>query len=134
MASDYFSASILKLLFCLIFSYLMGHLFFNSFLWNWTEVMSVHFSVSFMVIINSFLYLVFFHKLTIHESVGEGRGHLYSFLPSPLAQRHVDNYLQLYIREDYHIFLIAAHLITRLLFYKYCPPLESAFDWMLSAF
>ena len=40
----------------------------------------------------------------------------YSTLPVPLVHEHSDVYLQLCMRDDYHVFLIASLLSSRLLF------------------
>ena len=53
--------------------------------------------------------------LTTHRTAGEeGRGTIpYSTLPLPPAHEHSDIYLQLYMCDDYHIFLIAPLVLTR---------------------
>ena len=58
---------------------------------------------------------------TTHRTAGEGRRPSYSTLPLPPTHENSDIYLQLYMWDDYHIFLIATldeiyHLIE-LLFY-----------------
>ena len=46
----------------------------------------------------------------------------YSTLPLPPAHEHSDIYLQLRMWDDYHIFLIAALVFTRLLLDEILPP------------
>ena len=45
-----------------------------------------------------------------------------STLPLPLAHKHSDIYLQLCMWDDYHIFLIATLVFTRLLLDETLPP------------
>ena len=46
----------------------------------------------------------------------------YSTLPLPPAHEYSDIYLQLCMWDDYHIFLIASHVFTRLLLDEILPP------------
>ena len=65
-----------------------------------------------------FFYLGFLSRtLTTHRTAREGRGEtiFYSTLPLPPAHEHSDIYLQLCMWDDYHIFLIAPLVFTRLL-------------------
>ena len=43
--------------------------------------------------------------------------HFSSFLPLPPAHEHSDIYLQLCMWDDYHVFVIAPHVIIKLLIY-----------------
>ena len=60
--------------------------------------------------------------LTTYRTAGEGRGLSYSALPLPPAHKHSDIYLQLCTWDDYHIFLIATLVFTRLLLDEILPP------------
>ena len=55
----------------------------------------------------------------------------YSTLPLPPAHEHSDNYLQLCMWDDCHIFLIATLLFTRLLLNKIYHLTELLFDWLI---
>ena len=71
-----------------------------------------------------FLYLGFLsHRLTIYRTVGEGSGYLNSSLLLPYAHEHSDIYLQVSSWNDYRVFLILVHVITRMLPDKIEPPL-----------
>ena len=52
--------------------------------------------------------------LAIHWKEGKGRGYLYSSLPHSSTHKHSDIYLQLCIWDDYSVFSITVHAITRL--------------------
>ena len=80
----------------------------------------------------SFFYQGFLSRaLTTHRTAGEGRGPSYSTLPLPSAHEHSDIYLQLCTWDDYHIFLIAALVFTRLLLDEIYHPIELLFDWLM---
>ena len=49
------------------------------------------------------------------DSMGRERTIIYSTLPPPPAHEHSDIYLQLCMRDGYHIFLIAPPVFTRML-------------------
>ena len=51
----------------------------------------------------------------LQDSKGRKGTIFYSTLPLPPAHEHSDIYLQLYMWDDYHIFLIAPLVFTRLL-------------------
>ena len=55
----------------------------------------------------------------------------YSTLPLPPAHEHSDIYLQLCTWDDYHIFLIAALVFTRLLLDEIYHLIELLFDWLM---
>ena len=55
----------------------------------------------------------------------------YSTLPFPPAHEHSDSYLQLCRWDDYHIFLIAILVFTRLLLDKIYHLIELLFDWLM---
>ena len=66
--------------------------------------------------------------LAIHRKAWEGRGTFFISLCLPHAHEHSDIYLQLCIRGDYHVFLIASFVTTRLLLDEiYRLP----FDWLM---
>ena len=84
-----------------------------------------------------FFFFFFFYQgflsrtLTTHRTAGEGRGPSYSTLPLPPAHEHSDTYLQLCIWDDYHIFLIATLVFTRLLLDEIYRLIELLFDWLM---
>ena len=55
----------------------------------------------------------------------------YSTLPPPPAQEHWDIYLQNCMWDDYHVFLIATFLFTRLLLDKIYHLIELPFEWLI---
>ena len=55
----------------------------------------------------------------------------YSTLPLPLAHEHSDIYVQLWTWDDYHIFLIATLVFTRLLLDEIYHLIELLFDWLM---
>ena len=55
----------------------------------------------------------------------------YSTLPLPSAHEHSDIYLQLCMWDDYHIFLIATLVFTRLLLDEIYHLIELLFDWLM---
>ena len=55
----------------------------------------------------------------------------YSTLPLPPAHEHSDIYLQLCMWDDYHIFLIAPLVFTRLLLDEIYHLIELLFDWLI---
>ena len=66
---------------------------------------------------------MFFHghwRLTGQR--GMGGTIFYSTLPLPPAHEYSDIYLQLWMWDDYHIFLIASRIFTRLLLDEILPP------------
>ena len=69
--------------------------------------------------------------LTTHRTAGKGRGPSYSTLPLPPAHEHSDIYLQLCTWDDYHIFLIATLVFTRLLLDEIYHLIELLFDWLM---
>ena len=56
----------------------------------------------------------------------------YSALPLPLAHKHSGTYLQLCMWDDYHIFLIATRVFTRLLFDEIYHLIELPLNWLMS--
>ena len=61
--------------------------------------------------------------LTTHRTDGGMQGTIfYSTLPLPPPYKHSDIYLQLCTWDDYHTFLIATLVFTRLLLNKILPP------------
>ena len=55
----------------------------------------------------------------------------YSTLPLPPAHEHSDIYLQLCMWDDYHIFLIAPLVFTRLLLDEIYHLIELPFEWLI---
>ena len=69
-------------------------------------------------------------RLTGH-SRGRERTIFYSTLPIPPAYEHPEIYLQLCMWHDYHIFLIASLVFTRLLLDEIYHLIELPFDWLM---
>ena len=55
----------------------------------------------------------------------------YSTLPLPPAHEHWEIYLQLCMSDDYHVFLIATFVFTRLLLDEIYHLIELPFDWLI---
>ena len=55
----------------------------------------------------------------------------YSSLPHPSAHEHWDIYLQLCTWDDYHVFLIAMLVFTRLLLDEIYHLIKLPFDWLI---
>ena len=55
----------------------------------------------------------------------------YSTLPLPPAHKHLGIYLQLYMWDDYHIFLMAMLVFTRLLLDEFYHLIELPFHWLI---
>ena len=55
----------------------------------------------------------------------------YSAQPLPPAHEYWDNYLQLCMWDDYHVFLIATLVFTRLLLNEIYYLIELPFDWLI---
>ena len=55
----------------------------------------------------------------------------YSSLPLPPANKHSDIYLQLFMWNDYHVFLIAPLVTTRLLISEIYHLFVLPFDWLM---
>ena len=55
----------------------------------------------------------------------------YSTLPLPPTHEHWDIYLQLCMWDDYHVFLIATLVFTRLLLDEIYHLIELLFDWLM---
>ena len=62
-------------------------------------------------------------------STGRKETTLYSWLPFPSAHNHSDIYLQLCMWDDYRVFFIASHLITRLFLDEIYHLWEFVFDY-----
>ena len=62
---------------------------------------------------------------------GERGTIFYSTLPLPPAHEHWDIYLQLCMWDDYHVFLIATLVFTRLLLDEIYHLIELPFDWLI---
>ena len=78
------------------------------------------------------LFLFFFHRHSqLLRQHGKRGDHLYSSLLISLARKHSDIFLKLCIWDDYHIFSITSHLITRLLLDEICHQRELPFDLFL---
>ena len=64
----------------------------------------------------------------IHRTAGERRG---PSLPLPPAHKHWGIYLQLCLWDDYHLFLIATLLFTRLLLDDIYHLIKLPFEWLI---
>ena len=109
---------------------------FRSLLCFWTDCQNFFFGTFYHLIPRKRVtrielkFLFFFYQgflsqtLTIHRIAGEGRGpYFYSTIPLPPALEHWDIYLQHCMWDDYHVFLIATLVFTRLLLdeiYHFC--------------
>ena len=65
------------------------------------------------------------------DSKGREGTIFYSTLPLPPAHEHWDIYLQLCMWDDYHVFLIATLVFTRLLLDEIYHLIELPFDWLM---
>ena len=84
--------------------------------------------------LNPFFFLSgFFFRDTDNSQDSRGREGtiFYSTLPLPPAHEHSDIYLQLCMWDDYHIFLIAPLVFTRLLLDEIYHLIELLFDWLM---
>ena len=84
--------------------------------------------------LNPFFFLSgFFFTDTDNSQDSRGREGtiFYSTLPLPPAHEHSDIYLQLCMWDDYHIFLIARLVFTRLLLDEIYQLIELLFDWLM---
>ena len=74
-------------------------------------------------------------SFTDTENSQDSRGRegtiFYSTVPFPPAHEHSDIYLQLCTWDDYHIFLIATLVFTRLLLEEIYHLIELLFDWLM---
>ena len=70
---------------------------------------------------------------THHSQDSRGREGIifYSTLPLPPAHEHSDIYLQLCMWDDYHVFLIATLVFTRLLLDEIYHLIELPFEWLI---
>ena len=80
-----------------------------------------------------FIYQGFLSQtLTIHRTTGNSKGTIfYSTLSLPSAHEHWDIYLQLCMWDDYHIFLIATLVFTRLLLNEIYDLIKLPFHWLI---
>ena len=80
-----------------------------------------------------FLYMrVFFTDIDDpQDSRGREGTIFYSTLPLPPAHEHSDIYLQLCMWDDYHVFLIAPLVFTRLLLDEIYHFIELTFEWLI---
>ena len=69
--------------------------------------------------------------LTIHRTAGKGRDHLLFPLPLPPVHEHWGIYLPLSMWDDYHAFLIATLVITRLLLNEIYHLIELPLEWLI---
>ena len=79
-----------------------------------------------------FFYQGFLHR---HYDQQNSRGRegtiFYFILPLPPVHEHWDIYLQLRMWNDYHVFLIATLVLTRLLLDEIYHLIELTFEWLI---
>ena len=75
---------------------------------------------------------VFFTDTDDSQGSRGGEGNIfYSTLPLLSAHEHWDIYLQLCMWDEYHVFLIATLVFTRLLLDEIYHLIELPFDWLM---
>ena len=81
----------------------------------------------------SFFFLSAFFTDTDDSQDSRGREGtiFYSTLPFPPAHEHWDNYLQLCMWDDYHVFLMSTLVFTRLLLDEIYHLIKLPFDWLI---
>ena len=91
------------------------------------------FSILFMHIF--FFFFLSGSSFTNTDDSQDSRGRkgtiFYSTLPLPPAHEHWDIYLQLCMWDDYHVFLIATLVFTRLLLDEIYHLIELPFEWLI---
>ena len=79
-----------------------------------------------------FSFRVFFTDTDDSRDSREREGTIfYSTLPLPPAHEHWDTYLQLCMWDEYHVFLIAKLVFTRLLLDEIYHLIELPFEWLI---
>ena len=85
-----------------------------------------------------YIYIYFFSIrvfFTDNDDSQDSRGRegtiFYSTLPLPPAHKHWDIYMQLCMWDDYHVFLIATLVFTRLLLDEIYHLVELPFEWLI---
>ena len=79
-----------------------------------------------------FFYQSFISRsLKIHRNLGEGRGSSLFLCNTSTHWWAIIYYLQLCIWNDYHVFLMASHVITRMRLDEIYHLWEVVFDWLL---
>ena len=79
-----------------------------------------------------FLFRVFFHRhWRFTGQQGKGEDHLLFHSTTSTAHEHSDIYLQLCMWDDYHVFLIAKQVFTRLLLDEIHYLIELPIDWLI---
>ena len=66
-----------------------------------------------------------------HDSKGSEGTIFYPNLPLPPSHKHSDIYLQLWIWDDYHMFLIVPLVFTRLPTDEIYHLIEISYDWLM---
>ena len=72
------------------------------------------------------------HSGDSQDSRGREGTFAYSTVSLPLAHEHSDVCLQLYIWDDYQVFLIVILVLTRLLIDEIYHLIELPFDWLIA--
>ena len=99
--------------------------------------MKIKIYVNFYFNINFFFFLSGFSFTSTdnsQDSSGRERTIFYSTLPLPPAHKHSDIYLQRCMWDDYHIFLNAPLVFTRLLLNEIYHLIELPFDWLMMCY
>ena len=98
---------------------------------------SIIFSIHCLSSLKKIFFYIFFIRVffTDTDDSQGSRGRewtiFYSTLPLPPAHKHWDIYLQLCMWDDYHVFLIATLMFTRLLINEIYHLIELQFEWLL---
>ena len=104
----------------------------NQFLGTFLGVFGLHPLTPYELRPNFFFYQGFLHRHWRFTGQQGRRGSIfYSSLPLPPAHGHWDIYLQLCMWNDYHIFLIASLVFTRLLQDEIYHLIELPFEWLI---
>ena len=103
--------------------------------------MSMHQPTNINLVISIYLFIYLFYQGFLSpdtnnskDSRGREGNIFYSTLPFPPTHGHSHIYLQLYMWDDYHIFLIAPPVVTRLLLDEIYHLIELLFDWLMLIF
>ena len=72
--------------------------------------------------------------LTIYGTAGERKGPFFDLLPFPPAHKYPGIYLKLCMLDDYHVFLIALLITTRLIIHETCQVFQLPLDRLMVKF
>ena len=108
------------------------YLQFHCFL-SFSVVVASELRVDYYFVLNQFFFSIrifFTDTDDSHGSRGREGAIFYSILPLPAAHEHWDIYLQLCMWDDYHVFLIATLVFTRLLLDEIYHLIKLRFEWL----